>query len=230
MSQLWILKYHTKTASRGLNEVSSYVFSPLITLHARNCWIKNVELYGSWWSNNTSTYLGVSGELMWINLLSCDVVWFLKEDLPETKKLIIITWTTTTMTSLGTETDKDTSSNPIISPHDEFQIPSIDDVPHIWLIIDIARYMPQEECERVFKVIMPELSSVYELVMDRERGEGSTRAYEDDVSILLLFSERASSRALSRCLCEGCEWYEWSLQFVFGFDHTRVPLSRGGVQ
>ena len=59
---------------------------------------------------------------------------------------------------------------------DDFHLPSIDDIPHICLIIDIARYMPEVECDRVFKQIMPELSSVYELVM-AERQSKEAREY-----------------------------------------------------
>ena len=48
----------------------------------------------------------------------------------------------------------------------EFQLPSINKVPHIWLIIEIARYIPRRECRHVFRRILPsrEYRSVYDLV------------------------------------------------------------------
>ena len=59
---------------------------------------------------------------------------------------------------------------------DQFQLPSIDEVPHICLILEIARYMPDEECGKVFKEVIPELTSVYNLVMAERKSKESKEA------------------------------------------------------
>ena len=50
-------------------------------------------------------------------------------------------------------------------PPDDFHLPSIDDAPYIYLIIEIARYMSTQECRRAFRDVMPKYKAVYELIM-----------------------------------------------------------------
>ena len=82
--------------------------------------------------------------------------------------------------------DESTSQHPLIrNDHsntsaltilDEFQLPSIEDIPHICLILEIARYMPDKECSRVFQEIIPELECVNNL-MKAERESRKVRSH-----------------------------------------------------